>query len=140
MELLETNIWWILLIVTVIFIFIYKKISKNPDAMTSRYEAVKRIKGSSNNLVIIMEALKNAGFKKVGVDQDANRFYAQTKFSMSSWTEYIEVVIIEDQSETEIKFKSICAYPTQIYDWGKNKRNYKKFEEELEKIQSRSKA
>jgi hypothetical protein len=53
---------------------------------------------------------------------------------MSSWTEQIEVQAIENQGKTEVNFKSICSLPTQIYDWGKNKRNYKKFEKELEKV------
>jgi hypothetical protein len=34
----------------------------------------------------------------------------------------------------DLKFKSICALPTQVGAWGKNRRNYKKFEEELEKL------
>jgi hypothetical protein len=34
---------------------------------------------------------------------------------------------------TDLKFKSICALPNQVGAWGKNRRNYQKFEEELEK-------
>ncbi len=83
---------------------------------------------------MIKEALKNAGFKKVGFDNEEFRFYAQSKFSMSSWAEYIEVKINNRENETEIKFKSICALPSQMIDWGKNKRNYKKFEIELKKL------
>ncbi|MFT6972244.1 MAG: hypothetical protein ACJAXX_002825 [Roseivirga sp.] len=31
---------------------------------------------------MIKDALKNTGFKKVGLDKVENRFYAQTKFSI----------------------------------------------------------
>jgi hypothetical protein len=135
MEYLETNFWWLLLLMSIVFIFAYKKLTKNPDAVTSKFEAKKKISGNlTDNLKFIEEALKNAGFKKVGLDKDENRFYAQTKFSMSSFSEYIEVSFSHDQFSTDLKFKSICALPTQVVAWGKNKRNYKKFERELEKL------
>lgn len=134
MEILETGIWWLLLPIGIIFIFAYKKLTKNPDALTSRYEAKKKIDGNpADNLNLIQEALKNAGFKKVGLDKDESRFYAQTKFSMSSFSEYIEVSYSHNNYTTDLKFKSICALPTQVVGWGKNKRNFKKFERELEK-------
>ena len=135
MEFLETNFIWLLILITVIFILLYKRVTKNPDAITGKYEATKTINGNpSENLELIKEALKNAGFKKVGLDKDENRFYAQAKFSMSSWSEYIEVYYSHDNFSTDLKFKSICALPTQILAWGKNKRNYKRFEKELEKL------
>ena len=135
MEFLETNYLWLLFLLTVIFIFVYKRLTKNPDAITSKYEAKKTIKGNpSDNEKLIMEALKNAGFKKVGLDNEENRFYAQTKFSMSSFSEYIEVAFNHEHFSTDLKFKSKCALPTQVVAWGKNKRNYKKFEKELKKL------
>lgn len=135
MDLLVSNIGWILLLFTVIIIFFYKRISNNPDAMTSKFKTGRKTKVDSISMrPIIKEALKNSGFKKIGFDVDENRFYAKTRFSMSSWSEYVEVKIDRSQNETEIEFKSICALPTQIYDWGKNKRNYNKFESELKKL------
>lgn len=35
-----------------------------------------------------------------------------------------------------MRFKSIYAFPFQVFDWGKNRRNYRKFERELNKIKS----
>jgi hypothetical protein len=135
MDLLVSNFGWILLILTVIIIFLYKKISNNPDAMTSKFKTRRKTKVDSISMrPIIKEALQNSGFKNIGFDEDENRFYAKTRFSMSSWSEYVEVKIDRSQNETEIEFKSICAMPTQIYDWGKNKRNYTKFESELKKL------
>ena len=139
MEFIQTNYWWLLFILTVIFVFTYKKLTNNPDAITSRFKAKKIVIGNpTDNLIFIEKALKNAGFKKVGLYTNENRFYAHTKFSMSSFSEYIEVTFSPDNLSTTIIFKSICALPTQIYDWGKNKRNYKKFQRELEKVMSLS--
>ena len=135
MEINDTNIWWLVFIAITAFIFIYKKVTKNPNAITSKFETTKKIQGlPQDNLKLILQALKNAGFNKVGIDEDENYFYARTKFSMSSFLEYIEVSYQNTQNKTELKFKSICALPTQIYDWGKNKRNFKKFEKEMEKL------
>ncbi|TQD40176.1 hypothetical protein [Haloflavibacter putidus] len=80
--------------------------------------------------------MKNAGFNKVGIDEDKNCFYAKTTFSMSSFLEYIEISYQNTQNKTELKFKSICALPTQIYDWGKNKRNFERFEKEIDQLLS----
>lgn len=136
MEFLEADYLGLIFLTTVIFIFAYKKVTKNPDAITSKYEARKTINGDPyHHLRLIKKALKNAGFKKVGLDKDENRFYAQTKYSMSSFSEYIEVSFNHDHHfRTNLTFKSICALPTQLMAWGKNKRNYRRFERELQKL------
>jgi len=79
----------------IVFIFAYKKLTKNPDAITSEYEANKKINGNPiDNLKFIEEGLKNSGFKKIGFDTFENRFCVQTKFSKASFSEYHEVLSI----------------------------------------------
>ncbi|MCX6228165.1 MAG: hypothetical protein NTV75_03140 [Bacteroidia bacterium] len=135
MEFLTTNSWWLLTLITIICIFAYKKLTNNRDALTSKFEARKTLYGDTIDIVKFIEkALNHAGFKKVGHNTDENRFYAQTRFSMSSFSEYIEVLYSSGNLATDLKFKSICALPTQVFDWGKNLRNYKRFEKELEKL------
>ena len=74
MEFIVTNIWWVLFFITIAFIFTYKRITKKPDAITSKFEAWKKINGSPNeNLEIIMKAMKKAGFRKAGHDERNNR-------------------------------------------------------------------
>ncbi|MFN3997643.1 hypothetical protein [Algoriphagus sp.] len=139
MEIFDINTWWLLVLIIVLFTFAYKKLTRNPDAITSKFVARKKVQGNpEQNLRIIKEASKNAGFRKVGFDEERSRFYAQTSFSMSSFLEYIDVSFTQDNFFTELEFKSICALPTQIIDWGKNKRNFNKFERELEKLIPRS--
>lgn len=134
MEYVDIYSGWLFLIVSVLFIFVYKKLSKKPDALTSSYEAEKTLPGNpANHLKRIDEALHNAGFKKICLDKEGSRFYAQTKFSIYSFSEYIEVAFLQNPGSTLLKFKSICALPTQIVAWGKNKKNYIKFRKELEK-------
>lgn len=135
MENLENYFWWFLLLITIVFIFVYKKRTKNPDALTSQFKAEKKVYGNPADVLKWIEnALKNAGFTRVGLDENENRFYGQAKFTMSSFSEFIEVSFSQNEYSTDLHFKSICALPTQIFDWGKNKRNYKKFEKELEKL------
>ena len=140
MEINDTNILWLVFMAITAFILMYKKITKSPDAITSSFQMTKKIKGlPQDNLKLIRQALKNAGFNKVGIDEEEHYFYARSKFSMSSFLEYIEVYYQNTQNKTELKFKSICALPTQIYDWGKNKRNFKNFEKELDQLVGKQK-
>ncbi|OHX65731.1 hypothetical protein [Flammeovirga pacifica] len=128
-----------LLIITITVIFAIKHFTKDLDALTAKYKARKTLCGSVNdNMSKITIALKNAGFHKVGNDQESLRAYATTGFSFSSFSEYIEVKLSpQDNNTSIIYFKSICSLPTQMLDWGKNRRNYKRFKKELDKIDSR---
>lgn len=131
----EAYYGWILLVITIVLILSYKKLTKNADAITSRYEAQKKINVNPNDSVsYTRQALENAGFRNIGFNKEDNRFYAETKFSMSSFLEYIEVSLEHNDSSTNLTFKSICALPVQIFAWGKNKRNYKRFARELEQL------
>lgn len=103
--------------------------------MASKFEAEKNIRDSSDWISnLVSEALQNAGFKNIKFDEEENRFYAQTKVSFWSWSEYIEVKIHTNPLQSELKFKSICALFTQIFDWGKNRRNWIRFDKELDKL------
>ena len=134
-QIVQSNIGWIILLVLAIGIFLYKIISKNPDAVTSKFKTTQTIHSDFNtSFVLIKEALENARFSKVNIDEDGTKINARSGFSMSSWSEYIQVKIHRNADRTEFEFKSICALPTQIFDWGKNKRNYKRFEKELNKL------
>ncbi len=44
--------------------------------------------------------------------------------SMSSWGEDIDIILIYvNDSTTQVTIKSECSLPTQVIDWGKNKKN-----------------
>ncbi len=137
METLLSNLGWIILVVFVLTLFLYKKITKDKDGLTSKFIAKQVLQLKLDEaLLISKQALENAKFSKVSLNLNANKVDAQNGFSMSSFSEYIQVEANEIAGATEIKFKSICAVPTQIYDWGKNRRNYRRFEKELKKLTS----
>ena len=75
-----------------------------------------------------IEALEKCAFKIKHVDKDIGLIQAQSRLSFWSWTEKINVIV--DRSGI-VKMKSECYVSTQIIDWGKNRRNVKKFFEYL---------
>lgn len=129
------NIGWILLILIVGIIFLYKRLSNNPKALTSRYTVIKVINFARVDAVHnIITALKNAKFKNVEYDPEENIYYAQSNLSFWSWTEFIEIRSYDKDGQLKIEFTSTCALPTQIYAWEKNKRNAKRFMKKLEQL------
>ncbi|CAM4117856.1 hypothetical protein FLAN108750_11290 [Flavobacterium antarcticum] len=135
MQTIFSNLVWIILLLIIVFVFLYKKISGNPDAVTSKFKTKLLVNtGFEDARTAIEEALIRTNFKNVRFDDVNHKFSASTGFSMWSWSELIEVKLKPAGLHTEIEFKSICAFPTQLYDWGKNKRNFKRFSTELYKL------
>lgn len=135
MVILKLNLGWVILLIIVLAVFLYKRSTKNKEALTSKFTAKQILPLNINaSLQMSRQALQNARFKKVGLDSNENRLYAQSGFSMASWSEFIQVKAKEINGQTELEFKSLCAFPAQIFDWGKNKRNYERFKKELSKL------
>jgi rhomboid protease GluP len=78
-------------------------------------------------LVIAVETAKNLDWE-IGFLSKSG-FIAYTKFSMSSWSEEVQVKI----EEGKIIFKSECS-GSQMVDWGKNKKNAKIFLSEFDSV------
>ncbi len=108
---------------------------KKGDSSISRYNEtiiMRNNEGLINNILI---ALKKSNFEDISFDEEQNKFFALTKKTMSSFGEYLIVEMITiDQSKVKLNFRSQCNYPFQIYAWGKNKKNFKRFETELLKF------
>ncbi|GGD28325.1 hypothetical protein GCM10011343_18110 [Flavobacterium orientale] len=102
--------------------------------MRSMYEQTVEISSTEKSVSLLQEAMKRAGFKDVNFNSEDQKFYASTSFSMSSWFEHIEVKMITLDNKLQLHFSSICGYPYQIYDWGKNKENFERFQKELMKM------
>lgn len=136
MDFLINNIGWILLAITVLIVIFYKRILGVSVPFTSQYKTSLTIKTPKTNTVeIVLKALKKSGFTRAGFDSGEDRFFAQSKISLWSWTERIEIGIKEDNpGEQTLEFVSTCTLPTQIIAWGKNRRNARKFMKALEQI------
>lgn len=78
-------------------------------------------------LALSVEAASQLGWNISFLNESG--FIAYTKFSMSSWGEEITVTIHEERVEA----KSVCT-GSQLFDWGKNKKNIEDFLLTLKKL------
>ncbi len=73
------------------------------------------------------EALLKSGFKRSRWIENDQAFYSESAITIWSWGEDIEVRFQENEAGTLVWFTSSCKLATQFIDWGKNKKNAKKF-------------
>lgn len=81
-------------------------------------------------LVVALEAVKELSWKINTIDETG--FTAYTNFSMRSWSEVITVKIEDDIAN----ITSECT-DNQLTDWGKNKKNIRRFIEQIEAVKAR---
>ena len=124
------------LLIGLIFYFVLKQYySKKSELSTSHYSDIITINNNEDLNNTILSALKNAQFDEVSFDYKQNKFFAITKKTMSSFGEYLIIDKINMyESKVKLNFRSQCNYPFQIYAWGKNKKNYNRFQSELLKL------
>lgn len=125
----------ILLVVIFAFFYAYKKLTNDPDALTSKHKENRTYSNGTDDIgKLITKSLMNAGFKKVGFNSELDRYFASAGMSLWSFGENIAVKVNPTAEGQEVQFASVCVFPTQIADWGKNKRNAKKFFTQLEAL------
>jgi len=96
--------------------------------MAAKSKQCINISGDKDSLFIkASKAANKSNFKIKAIDQDLGNIVAKTRFNLWSWSEKIHIYVADNQ----IDIVSECAMPTQIMDWGKNKRNVKKFVQNL---------
>lgn len=133
MDFITDYIFWIIFIITIASIFLYKKITKDPNAVTAKHIAILDLENKNITHEDILEAMKSSKFKNAYFNEEDQVFRGTVGFSMSSFFELIEIRIIETDAKQSLTFLSICGLPTQIFDWGKNERNYKRFLKNIHK-------
>lgn len=133
MELFSEYIFWIIFLGTILSIFLYKRITNNPNAITAKHIATIDLENKNITHEDILEAMKSSKFKNAYFNEEDQVFRGTVGFSMSSFFELIEIRIIETDAKQSLTFLSICGLPTQIFDWGKNERNYKRFLKNIHK-------
>ena len=127
MDFISDYIFWIIFIITIASIFLYKKITKDPNAITAKHIASLNLENQNITREDILQAMRYSKFKNAYFNEEDQVFRGTVGFSMSSFFELIEIRLIDSENNQSLTFLSICGLPTQIYDWGKNKRNYKRF-------------
>jgi hypothetical protein len=78
----------------------------------------------------MIEVMTNAGFKINKSNKETGDIFATTGMTWFSWGENIYVSMEKDHGTTMVDFCSATFF--QVYDWGRNERNYKRFLSEFE--------
>lgn len=115
---------YILGIVFLIYLVRMIRASFNASAPTAKYNAerVYRIR-SYQMRKAIMRALEEAKFELCNVSRDGAEIVAVSNASFRSWSEHITIRLVDKSEECTVRFRSVCAMPTQVFDWGKNRKN-----------------
>ena len=115
---------YILGIVFLIYLVRMIRASFNASAPNAKYNAerVYRIR-SYQMRKAIMRALEEAKFELCNVSRDGGEIVAVSNASFRSWSEHITIRLVDKSEECTVRFRSVCAMPTQVFDWGKNRKN-----------------
>lgn len=127
MELLSEYYGLFIFLAFVIALLVYRKVTNNKEAALSKFVISKNVAAEVNLKNKIISALASSGFQTITYHEKENRITANTSISFKSWGEIVEIQLQENKTNPEIVFKSVCAFPFQIYDWGKNEHNFNKF-------------
>jgi hypothetical protein len=77
-------------------------------------------------------ALDSVGFTVETSDEDNGKIVASSGASLASWGEEIDIDIIKAEAKTKVCVSSTSK--AQLFAWGKNEKNEKRFLQEFEKI------
>lgn len=93
--------------------------------MGARYQGAVRLPGTRGQVIAAsQEAAGRSGFRVKAVDPAAGLVHAETRTSMWSWGEKVTIHV---DGYNQVSVTSQCLLPTQLIDWGKNKRNVNRF-------------
>jgi hypothetical protein len=73
----------------------------------------------------LVEVLTTSQFNIKIVDYKSNQILALSKISWKSWGENIYIEVLKNSADFEVKFSSVAVF--QMFTWGKNEANFKKF-------------
>lgn len=94
----------------------------------SEYKEERIIKASYKEaLTFVEDALRYCQFTPKRKNPEQGIINAESKLTLQSFGEYIQVVLSEKEEGVRVYFHSRCKLETQIIDWGKNKRNAEQF-------------
>lgn len=78
----------------------------------------------------IVEVINDSNFKLVETDKNKYEILAISTFTIKSWGENLYISFETKENETIMKFCSATLF--QMYDWGKNEKNYDYLLSEIE--------
>lgn len=80
---------------------------------------------------VIEMAIYKIGFSVSGIDKIGGFVTAKKGMDMWSWGFNLNLQVFRMENGVQIQARSECSLPTQIVDYGKNKKNLEKLEQEL---------
>jgi hypothetical protein len=85
--------------------------------------------GMSADLNVVARSALKAMSWSIRTESDG-QIVASTSVNLRSWAEEVLISFLPDNS---ISVTSKCSWPTQCFDWGKNKANVEKFMAEIKR-------
>lgn len=127
-------------VIAIVFIFslAVRKIAWSKPYFTSKFNLLtnktrhKEEFDFSRDLLFdkMIEVMTKAGFKVTKVNKETGDIFATTGMTWRSWGENIYISMEEDHGITTVDFCSATFF--QVYDWGRNDSNYRRFISEFE--------
>lgn len=89
--------------------------------ITARYTDIRSVNSDRvQTIQRVIDALKSLKFRIIEKDEKNGVIVARTRLNIWSWTEKVTIKI---DPNGKLHIESKCSLPTQIVDWGKNRRN-----------------
>jgi hypothetical protein len=93
--------------------------------MAARFENSRRFRAQMPNVLAAIDgALRDIGVTVIEWSADRHRVTGKIGVSFWSWGERLTASVDESG---EVQVSSVCSFPLQIIDWGKNAENCRKF-------------
>jgi len=103
--------------------------------MAKKYETFKEYSNKPDTLYpSILKTLEICNFLITNQNELTYQIQGKIKRSWISWGEQYSISIIESKDNSQVYFSSKCKLPTQIIDWGKNRKNAILFYKTLDEL------
>lgn len=101
----------------------------------SEYEEEQIIEATYDEaLAGVIDTLRYCDFKLKGKEANQGTISAESKWTIWSFGENIQIILSKKRRGIQVHFYSSCKLETQIIDWGKNRQNADQFFKALDII------
>lgn len=97
--------------------------------MAAKYREIRRFRNFSLSQNTLTSALEQCGFRVQHAGETSIR--ARATLNLWSFGETIDVLIGSFGTDTIVDITSSCVLPTQILDWGKNRKNVRRLFDQI---------
>ncbi len=87
-----------------------------------------------NVFAMMLTVMSNIGIKNYTCDPATKIYTASTGMSFSSYGEDLMIAVMPTVKGSAVRIRSECSMPTQVIDYGRNKKNIDRFAQELGRL------